>query len=57
MEHKIYSIERLSADVVAPVTEALRAAGEDFRLLLLSDHTTYMANGAHGARPRAVRAV
>lgn len=40
-----------------PVTEALRAAGEDFRLLLLSDHTTYMANGAHGADPRAVRAV
>ena len=33
------------------VTEALRAAGEDFRLLLLSDHTTYMANGAHGADP------
>ena len=35
----------------SPVTEALRAAGEDFRLLLLSDHTTYMANGAHGADP------
>ena len=51
LEHKIYSIERLSADVVAPVTEALRAAGEDFRLLLLSDHMTYMANGAHGADP------
>ena len=33
------------------VTEALRAAGEDFRLLLLSDHMTYMANGAHGADP------
>ena len=31
--------------------EALRAAGEDFRLLLLSDHMTYMANGAHGADP------
>ena len=52
LEHKIYSIERLSADVVAPVTEALRAAGEDFRLLLLSDHTTYMAN-ARTRRPRA----
>lgn len=33
------------------MTEALRAAGEDFRLLLLSDHMTYMANGAHGADP------
>ena len=33
------------------VTEALRAAGEGFRLLLLSDHMTYMANGAHGADP------
>ena len=35
----------------AAATEALRAAGEDFRLLLLSDHMTYMANGAHGADP------
>lgn len=51
LEHKIYSIERLSDSVVAPVTQALRAAGEDFRILLLSDHMTYMKTGAHGADP------
>ena len=51
LEHKIYSIERLSDSVVQPVTDALRAAGEDFRILLLSDHMTYMKNGAHGADP------
>lgn len=51
LEHKIYSIERLSDAVVQPVTDALRAAGEEFRILLLSDHMTYMKNGAHGADP------
>ena len=54
LEHKIYSIERLSADVVAPVTEALRAAGEDFRLLLLADHMHQLADiDFHRARSAA----
>ena len=29
----------------------LRASGEDFRLLILSDHRTFMRNGAHGETP------
>ena len=51
LEHKIYSVECLSERVVRPLCEALRARGEDFRLLILSDHRTYMRSGAHGAAP------
>lgn len=51
LEHKVYAIERLSDSVVQPVTDALHEAGEDFRVLLLSDHMTYIKNGAHGADP------
>ena len=51
LEHKIYSVECLSERVVKPLCEALRARGEDFRLLILSDHRTFMRNGAHGATP------
>lgn len=51
LEHKIYSVECLSERVVKPLCEALRASGEDFRLLILSDHRTFMRNGAHGETP------
>ena len=51
LEHKIYSVECLSERVAKPLCEALRARGEDFRLLILSDHRTFMRNGAHGATP------
>ena len=51
LEHKIYSVECLSERVAKPLCAALRARGEDFRLLILSDHRTFMANGAHGATP------
>lgn len=51
LEHKIYSVECLSERVVKPLCEKLRADGEDFRILILSDHRTFMRNGAHGATP------
>ncbi len=51
LEHKIYSVECISERVVKPLCEALRAKGEDFRLLILSDHRTFMSSGAHGATP------
>lgn len=51
LEHKIYSVECLSERVAKPLCEALRARGEDFRMLILSDHRTFMRNGAHGATP------
>ena len=51
LEHKIYSVECLSERVAKPLCAALRERGEDFRLLILSDHRTFMANGAHGGTP------
>lgn len=51
LPHKIYSIECLSERVAKPLTETLRERGEDFRLLVLSDHKTLMKNGAHDGDP------
>ena len=51
LEHKIYSVECLSERVAKPLCAELKARGEDFRLLILSDHRTFMRNGAHGATP------
>ena len=51
LEHKIYSVECLSERVAKPLCAELRSRGEDFRLLILSDHRTFMHNGAHGATP------
>ena len=51
LEHKIYSVECLSERVAKPRCAELRRRGEDFRLLILSDHRTFMKNGAHGETP------
>lgn len=46
---KLQAIEWLDSRVVAPLTRALEERGEDFRLLLLSDHKTLLEErGAHG---------
>jgi 2,3-bisphosphoglycerate-independent phosphoglycerate mutase len=46
---KIQAIEWLSSRVVGPLTEKL--SGQDYRLLLLSDHKTLSATGAHDGDP------
>ncbi len=51
LEHKIYSIEALDSRVIAPIVSHLTGKGEDFRMLVLSDHKTLMANGAHDGDP------
>lgn len=51
LPHKIFSIEALSERAAKPLCRALRDRGEDFRLLILSDHKTLMANGAHDGDP------
>lgn len=48
---KLEAIERLDADIVAPIADALRAKGEDFRMLILSDHKTLMIDGSHDGTP------
>jgi len=40
LERKIQAIEYLDSRVIGPVAEQLKAAGEEFRLLVLPDHPT-----------------
>lgn len=48
---KIQAIEWLSSRLVGPLAARLEAAGEDFRLLLLSDHKTLTSTRAHDGTP------
>ena len=48
---KVQAIEWLDSRLVTPLIERLRAAGEDFRLLLLSDHKTLTATRGHDGDP------
>ncbi len=48
---KIHSIEWLSSRETAPIVEWLRSSGEDFRILILSDHKTLTSNRAHDGDP------
>lgn len=49
VEKKIKAIERLDARIIAPITEGLAAAGEDFRMVILPDHPTPIALRTHSA--------
>jgi 2,3-bisphosphoglycerate-independent phosphoglycerate mutase len=48
---KLEAIRRLDSLVVAPLTERLRASGEDFRVLILSDHKTLTSTRGHDGEP------
>ena len=48
---KLQAIEWLDSRVVAPLCDALRSAGEDFRMLILSDHKTLTSNRQHDGDP------
>lgn len=48
---KIQAIENLDSLIVAPILAGLRARGEDFRVLILSDHLTLTADGSHNGDP------
>lgn len=51
LEKKLEAIRRLDSRVVAPLLEKLTQSGEDFRLLLLSDHPTLMTTRTHDGSP------
>ena len=51
VQGKLLSIERLDSRIIAPIAEALRAQGEDFRMLILPDHKTLLSGGAHDGTP------
>ena len=48
---KLEAIEWLDSREVAPLTEWLRERGEDFRILILSDHKTLTSTRAHDGEP------
>ncbi len=48
---KIQAIEDFDAKIVQPVVEALRTAGEPFRILLLPDHPTPLCLKTHSSDP------
>ena len=48
---KIKSIENLDELVIGRITKQMDALGEPYRMLILSDHKTLTATGAHGAAP------
>ncbi len=48
---KIYSLEQIDEKIVGPLCEKLAAAGQDFRLLYLSDHPTLLTTRAHDGSP------
>lgn len=50
-ENKIKAIEYIDNQVVGPVAEALRAAGTDFRMLILPDHPTPVRVRTHTSDP------
>ncbi len=50
-EGKIQAIEWIDSRVVRPLIERLREAGEDFRLLVLSDHKTLTSTRGHDGDP------
>ncbi|MBD5163043.1 MAG: 2,3-bisphosphoglycerate-independent phosphoglycerate mutase [Oscillibacter sp.] len=48
---KLQAIEWLDSRLVGPLAERLEQAGQDYRVLLLSDHKTLTATRGHGADP------
>ncbi len=48
---KIEAIERLDARTAKTLVDGLDALGEPYRLLILSDHKTLIANGRHDGDP------
>ena len=48
---KLEAIQNVECRVVAPLLQALTERGEDFRLLLLSDHPTLLTTRTHDGSP------
>ena len=51
MEGKIQCLSDIDSKVLAPIVEALRADGEDFKVLEVPDHRTPLAIRTHSSTP------
>lgn len=47
VERKVQAIENLDQRIIRPIVEGLRAAGEDFRMVILPDHPTPICIRTH----------
>ncbi len=50
-ENKVISIERIDAEILAPVYDYLNSCGEDYRIMILPDHPTPLALRTHTSDP------
>ena len=51
VERKLQAIEWLDERIVKPIAEGLKAAGEEFRMLILPDHPTPICIRTHSSEP------
>ena len=51
MENKVSAISQIDTKVIGPIIDALKVAGEDFRLMVLPDHPTPLRLRTHTSDP------
>ena len=51
LKGKLQAIEWIDTRIIAPLADRLRKSGEDFRMLILSDHRTLTATRGHDGAP------
>lgn len=51
IENKVYSIEKISEEILRPVYGYLRECGEDFKIMVLPDHPTPLEIRTHSSEP------
>ena len=51
IENKVYSIEKISEEILRPVYGYLRKRGEDFKIMVLPDHPTPLEIRTHSSEP------
>ena len=50
-ENKVLSVEKIDSEILAPVYDYLKSAGEDFRIMVLPDHPTPIRLRTHTILP------
>ena len=48
---KLQAIERIDSRIIAPLVERLKKSGDDFRMLVISDHRTLISTRGHDGGP------
>ena len=51
LKGKLQAIEWIDSRIIAPITDQLREAGTDYRMLVISDHRTLISTRGHDGAP------